>query len=180
MSRHLQKKRNPKFAFGEEVAQKEKIMRDSTTTPDVNDLPDDSLRDAVIARLALESPISTSEIGVTASEGVITLSGYVDNETARHVAETATLEVPGVRGIANELAVKPFSLLTDTDLAKTVLQVLESEPGIDATHITVTVAEGWLTLAGEVAEDAQKWMAEKAVQDLLGVRGVTNEILVRD
>lgn len=153
-------------------------MSTITTKSNLEDNLDDTLREAVIARLSLESQISTSEIGVTASEGVITLSGYVDNEAARHTAEAAAIEVAGVRGIANEIEVKPFSLLTDTDLAKTAIQVLESEPDIDASHIVVTVDNGWITMEGDVTEEFQKWRAEKAIQDLSGVRGVTNHIQV--
>lgn len=153
-------------------------MHNRSNHPEREELSDDKLRDAVLARLAEATQLSTTEIGVTASEGVITLSGYVDDDAARHAAATATLEVTGVRGVANEIEVKPFSLLTDTDLAKTVLQVLESKFGLDAARLTVTVAQGWLTLEGEVEEKAQKAAAENAVQDLFGVRGVVNKIQV--
>jgi osmotically-inducible protein OsmY len=142
----------------------------------LDELSDDQLRNAVIAALDREPQISTTEIGVTASEGVVTLTGYVDTVDASRLAEQAAKQVSGVRGLANELAVKPFTLLTDTDLAKNALQVLESETGLE--RLTVTVDDGWLTLEGEVAQAAQKEGAATLVQDLLGVRGVTNLIQV--
>lgn len=145
-------------------------------TMNIDENPDDQLRNAVIAALDCEPQISTTEIGVTASEGVVTLTGYVDTEEAIQLAENATKRVVGVRGIANELEVKPFSILTDTDIAKNALQVLEGEADLE--RITVSVVDGWLTLEGHVAQEAQRWLADKAVQDLLGVRGVTNQIQV--
>lgn len=154
-------------------------MSNRPITSNPEDFSDDKLREAVIARLAQEPQISTSEIGTIASEGVVTLSGYVDDEIARQVAEDATLEVPGVRGVANELEIKPFSLLTDTDLAKTALQVLDSDPELGTAAVTIAVADGWLTLEGVVATAAQKEAAENAVKDLFGVRGVTNQIQIR-
>ena len=89
------------------------------------------------------------------------------------------MQVSGVRGLANELEIKPFTILTDTDLAKTFLHALESEHGLNAQMISIVVDDGWLTLEGKVAEEKQKLNAEKTVRDLSGIRGVTNKIFVK-
>jgi osmotically-inducible protein OsmY len=43
----------------------------------------------------------------------------------------------------------------------------------------VTVSDGWITLDGAVAWRFQKSAAERAVRHLMGVRGVTNKIVVQ-
>ena len=154
-------------------------MQESKIKAEPEENEDESLRDKVIAKLTQEPQIGASEIGVTASERVITLSGYADTETEKQLAETIAMQVSGVRGLANELEIKPFTILTDTDLAKTVLHALESEHALDAKGISIVVDDGWLTLEGEVAEEKQKLNAEKTVRDLSGIRGVTNQILVK-
>ena len=154
-------------------------MQESKMQAEPEENEDKRLRDKVIERLAQEAQIGASEIGVTASEGVVTLSGYADTESEMQPAETIAMQVSGVRGLANELKIKPFTILTDTDLAKIILHALESEHGIDAQMISIVVDNGWLTMEGEVVEEEQKLNAEKTVQDLSGVRGVTNKILVK-
>jgi hypothetical protein len=44
--------------------------------------------------------------------------------------------------------------------------------------IKVAVKNGWLTLTGEVADEAEKEAAEKAVLYIRGVRGIRNYITV--
>ncbi len=154
-------------------------MQESKMQAEPEENEDEKLRDKVIERLAQEAQIGASEIGVTASESVITLSGYVDTETEKQLAETIAMQVSGVRGLANELEIKPFTILTDTDLAKTILHALESEHGLNAQMISIVVDDGWLTLEGKVAEEKQKLNAEKTVRDLSGIRGVTNKIFVK-
>ena len=45
--------------------------------------------------------------------------------------------------------------------------------------MTVKVEHGWLTLEGEVAARYQKDAAEEAVRGLLGVNGVSNQIVIK-
>jgi osmotically-inducible protein OsmY len=94
-------------------------------------------------------------------------------------AEKAAKLVRGVRGIANDLVVRPFSQPTDTDIVKTALHTLESDVRVPADKVIVTVNEGIVTLEGEVEWPHQKDAAEAALEHLLGVRGILNEITVK-
>jgi osmotically-inducible protein OsmY len=60
-----------------------------------------------------------------------------------------------------------------------VLDELEFEPKIDAADIGVAVEKGVVTLTGHVANYAQKFATQQAVQRLRGVRAVADEIEVR-
>jgi osmotically-inducible protein OsmY len=46
-------------------------------------------------------------------------------------------------------------------------------------RVTVTVKDGWITLAGTLDWQYQKDAAARAVRDLTGVKGVTNDIRVQ-
>jgi osmotically-inducible protein OsmY len=140
---------------------------------------DHQLREAVMTQLDWEPEAQVTDIGVSVSEGVVTLTGFVNTYSEKLAAEKAVKLVRGVRGIANDLVVRPFSQPTDTDIVKTALHTLESDVRIPADKVIVTVNEGIVTLEGEVEWPHQKNAAEAALEHLLGVRGILNEITVK-
>ncbi len=140
---------------------------------------DHQLREAVMTQLDWEPEAPATDIGVSVSEGVVTLTGFVNTYSEKLAAEKAVKRARGVRGIANDLVVRPFSQPTDTDIVKTALHTLESDVRIPADKVIVTVNEGIVTLEGEVEWPHQKNAAEAALEHLLGVRGILNEITVK-
>ncbi len=68
---------------------------------------------------------------------------------------------------------------TDAELKTAVTQELEWVPGIDATHVGVSVTDGAVTLSGEVGSYPEKLQAAKAAQRVRGVVGLAQEIVVR-
>jgi osmotically-inducible protein OsmY len=83
-----------------------------------------------------------------------------------------------VRAVANDIEVHPIGSMkrTDTDLAQAVLRALEWDIAVPHEKIKARVANGWVTLEGDVALQFQRAAAENALRRLSGVRGVTNEI----
>jgi len=67
---------------------------------------------------------------------------------------------------------------SDRELQIDVLDELRWEPGVNATHIGVTVKDGVVTLEGTVDSFAEKWAAEKAVKRLPGVKALAFELKV--
>jgi osmotically-inducible protein OsmY len=67
---------------------------------------DDQLTDAV--RLAVEKDpfINAAKTRVTSKDGIVTLEGFVPNETMRRMAERDAWYVLGVREVVNKIAVK--------------------------------------------------------------------------
>ncbi len=64
-------------------------------------------------------------------------------------------------------------------LKQDVERELNWEPGVCATEIGVIVIDGVVTLTGYVETLPEKWMAERAVRRVPGVKEITNEIDVR-
>jgi osmotically-inducible protein OsmY len=67
-------------------------------------------------------------------------------------------------------------MLSDADICENAAYALHFEV---ASHlIRVAVKNGWLTLTGEVADEAEKEASEKTVLYIRGVRGLRNYITV--
>jgi osmotically-inducible protein OsmY len=111
---------------------------------------------------------------------VVTLRGDVGSFAEKAAAGRVALRVYGVRAVANDLVVHLAreTERTDTDLAQAALAALDWTSTIPNGHISVAVADGWLTLHGAVDWQYQKEAAARAVRDLRGVKGVANVVTV--
>lgn len=135
----------------------------------------------VLDELDWDPRIPMSSIGVTVKDGVVTLFGQVESYSQRHAAEQAAFRVLGVHAVANELTVRLPSLAerTDSDLAAAAMQALVWDAQIPTEALDLTVSRGWVTLKGTVPWGYQRTEAEHVIQRLAGVRGISNQILVR-
>ncbi|MBL8677084.1 MAG: BON domain-containing protein [Alphaproteobacteria bacterium] len=69
---------------------------------------------------------------------------------------------------------------TDKELSKEIASLLKSDPGLDATHITVTVKNGVVTLSGTVRTFTAKWMAKEAIKHISGIKHIKEELGVSE
>jgi osmotically-inducible protein OsmY len=141
---------------------------------------DESIRSDVLFELKWDPKIgSSSDIAVAVKDGVVTLSGFVRSYWDKDAAEQAVKRVYGVRGVANDIEVKPSSTRTDPEIARDAVHEMESHVSIPSDQIKVTVKNGWVTLEGSVDWQYQKTLAESAMKKLRGVLGIFNNIEVK-
>jgi len=129
-----------------------------------------------------EPLLSVAEIGVTAKDGVITLTGTVDSYWKKTEAEDAAKNVAGVKAVVEKIEIKFANnsfKKDDNDIAKEVLTAYQWNVEVPRDKVKVKVEKGWVTLEGEVEWNFQKEAAKDAVRDLLGVVGVTNNIKIK-
>eukprot|EP01098_Paradermamoeba_levis_P015926 TRINITY_DN8358_c0_g1_i2.p2 TRINITY_DN8358_c0_g1~~TRINITY_DN8358_c0_g1_i2.p2 ORF type:complete len:224 (-),score=27.56 TRINITY_DN8358_c0_g1_i2:2870-3541(-) len=128
-----------------------------------------------------EPLMHAAEIGVTAKDGVVTLTGVVDSYTKKLEAENAAKRVIGVKALVEEIEIHfPNSWTkTDAEIASEVLTALQSNGSIPKDKVTVKVENGWVTLEGELPWNYQKEAAKTAVHYLTGVKGVSNNITIK-
>jgi osmotically-inducible protein OsmY len=129
-----------------------------------------------------EPLLSAAEIGVTAKEGVITLTGTVDSYWKKTEAEEAAKNVAGVKAVVEKIEIKfvgHSSKKDDNDIAREVLNAYQFNVEVPGDKVKVKVEKGWVTLEGELEWNFQKDAAKAAVRDLLGVVGVTNNITIK-
>lgn len=67
----------------------------------------------------------------------------------------------------------------DRQLRKNVIDELDCEPGLGSARVGVAVQNGVVTLTGHVSGTTQKWMIERAVWRVSGVRAIAQEVAVR-
>jgi len=131
--------------------------------------------------LRWEPLLQTAEIGVIAKDGVITLTGEVDSYGKQLGAEHAAKSVAGVDAVFTKIEIKFGSKynLTDSDIATNALKALSLNTSVPKKKVTVEVEKGYITLDGEVTWNYQKEAALNAVNLLIGVSGVSNNITIK-
>jgi osmotically-inducible protein OsmY len=124
---------------------------------------------------------SATQIGVAVHDGVVTLSGQVETHSKKLAAERAAQRVIGVKVVAVDLEVKLLKdrVRGDTDIAEAVKNALKWHSLVNEDLVKIKVDNGWVYLSGTAEWEYQKKAAQFAVQDLIGVRGVTNDITVK-
>ena len=142
---------------------------------------DRQLQQDVLAELNWEPAVTAAHIGVTASAGVVTLSGHVDSYAGKVAAEQAARRVKGVKAVAEEIEVRlPFDVeRSDDEIAAAAIDRLAWNVSLPRDSIKVRVEHGWVTLTGEVAWGYQKAAVEEDIRPLLGVVGVSNQTTIK-
>jgi osmotically-inducible protein OsmY len=142
---------------------------------------DQEIQKSVLEELRWDARVQPNEIGVSAKDGVVTLTGFVDSYLKKWAAEEAAHKVKGVIAVANDIEVKlpGTSERTDADIAAAVVRALEWDAFVPTDKVEVTVSKGWVTLDGELEYQYQKEEAERAARRITGVRGVTNLIRIK-
>src|SRR3989338_3960102 len=84
------------------------------------------LQKVVMEELQWQPTLKPSKIGVSVSNGVVTLSGMVDNYGQKRDAENAVLGVEGIKAIADDLEVSLHqeNVRTDTEIAEAAINTL--------------------------------------------------------
>lgn len=141
-------------------------------------MDDKQLRQNVIDELEFEPSIDAASIGVAAEHGVVTLSGHVTSYPQKMAAERAVWRVRGVKGLAQNVDVRlpGHKRRADDEIAQRAVNILAWNTQVPNGAVKVRVADGWVTLSGEVSWNHQRTAAEAAVRELSGVFGVFNQI----
>lgn len=135
----------------------------------------------VIEQLKWEPFLNAAQIGVAVKNGIVTLSGQVDAYSKKVLAEKTAKKVSGVKAIAEDIQVgiSPAYKKSDTEIAEAVVNALKWHTMIPEDKIKVSVDEGNVKLEGDVEWEYQRNQAKTAIENLIGVRFVTNLIAVK-
>jgi osmotically-inducible protein OsmY len=142
---------------------------------------DGELKQAVLAELTWEPSVTVAHIGVTAKNGVVTLTGHVQNYLEKRAAEVAAGRVKGVKAVAEELEVRLAYGLNraDDEIAAAAVDRLSWNVSVPRDAVKVKVEKGWVTLTGQVDWHYQHDSATRDISQLAGVVGVSNNITMK-
>lgn len=141
----------------------------------------EELQAAVEESIKWEYLLNAAEIGVTAKDGIVTLTGVVDSFTKKYEAENAAKSVSGVKVVVEKIEVQigRHDKATDNDIANEILNSFKYHSDIPEERIKVRVEDGWVTLEGDLEHYYHKDSAYKAVVHLFGVTGITNNLVIK-
>ena len=120
-------------------------------------------------------------VKVKARDGIVTLTGVVEDKDDRALAADTVENLPGVVAVKNEIVVKPsHPEHSDSWMALKIRGRLLVKGNVSATATDVAVKDGVVTLTGTADSAAQKELTAAYVADIVGVKSVNNELVVKD
>lgn len=139
------------------------------------------LRRAITQELAVDPRFDASAVDVAVDDRVVTLTGHVPSYMDKWAIQHAVLGLKGVRGASFNLEVKcPVDCsVADGEIALRANQRLNSNSAVPPHAISIAVDKGWVTLSGTVDWQFQRALAERDIELLAGVTGITNNIALR-
>jgi osmotically-inducible protein OsmY len=142
---------------------------------------DSDIKRDVEAELKWDPDIDPTDIGVAVKSGVVTLTGFARSYSQKYQAESDAKRVLGVRGLANDIAVRlpADSQRPDPEIARDAVEALKAELPYSSANMKVIVKDGWLSLEGSAEWNYQRTRAEEAVRRIKGIKGVSNLIVLK-
>lgn len=151
---------------------------------------DAEIRADVEERLRWDVRLSTVPLAVSVEDGIVHLSGTVASAAQKRWARWKSW-VTGVQGVVVEgVTVAPWRddddwrkkrepQVDDAAIQDAIADALLYDPRVSTFNVTADVADGWVTLRGQVPALSSKQAAERLARHTVGVTGVINRIRVR-
>lgn len=128
--------------------------------------------------LLWEPGLTGADISAEVHNGKVTLTGKVSSYSKKALAEKVVKRIAGVKAINNELRIVQLRSIkhSDLEIEKAIREIFKWSSTVDQTKVNALVKNGWVTLEGEVDNGYQKAKAERLIEDLEGVKGITNDL----
>ncbi|WJG11031.1 BON domain-containing protein [Aliiglaciecola sp. LCG003] len=137
--------------------------------------------------LLLNGNLDSFDINTDVKNGKVTLTGKVDSEVDKALAEELIANLDGVKSVDNMLTVvnedreedsSAMQTLKDTKIETVVKTKLLFESEVRGRTIEVEVKNGAVTLTGNVDSDAAKDLAGAIAKNTNDVKNVVNKLKV--
>ena len=137
---------------------------------------DTDIAQSVLSALKWNTLVPEDKITVSVSNGWVTLKGRVDWQYQRSTAESVVRDLIGVRGVTNSISVEPH--VSAADVKTKIEAALKRSAEVDARRINVAVADGRVTLTGNVHAWFERDEARRAAWSAPGVKNVEDRLAV--
>jgi osmotically-inducible protein OsmY len=145
---------------------------DWTKLPDF--ATDWDIKQAVTEQLITDPRLRAAQRSVTVhvQDQVVTLRGYVADQSEAEEVARVVRSVPGVMQVDRKL-------ITDDDLASAVTDAIRSDPGTRAADVQVSAHHGTVDISGVVPDPATARRIESVASQVPGVQVVHNMVSIR-
>ncbi len=137
---------------------------------------DDEIKKAVEDAFLHDPRVLSFNPNVSVNNGVVTLSGIVNNLRAKRAAESDAQNMVGVLLVKNNLKVRPDNVPSDSDLIARVENALGRNAEVDRYDINVAAWKGKVYLNGIVDSYYEMYRAEDVASNVKGVKEVVNNL----
>lgn len=137
---------------------------------------DDEIARRAIAAMAFDAMLPPDGLQVRVSKGWVTISGEVDWQYQRSVAEADIRKLRGVVGISNIITLRARPVVADVE--QRIRDALRRDATIDADGIEVRVLGDKVTLEGKVDCWRDRELVERTVWAAPGVHAVEDHLRV--
>ncbi|NIR46885.1 BON domain-containing protein [candidate division KSB1 bacterium] len=141
------------------------------------ELKDKEITVAIETELMHDDSVPSNLIDVRTNDGIVTLSGAVDNLLIKERAEKITQTIKGVRSVINTVKVIPV-VRSDDEIRQDVHKALLKDPATEAYEIKAHVNDGIVKLTGTVDSWQERKLCEKVAKGIKGVKEIQNEIAI--
>jgi hyperosmotically inducible protein len=137
---------------------------------------EDAAQDSYNFRTVLDHQVT-----VRANDGIVTLTGAVQDTDQKALAEDTVKNLPGVFSVRNNLTLKSdYPEHSDAWIAFKLRGRLLVMANVSAVNTAIAVRDGVITLGGTADNLAQKELTEVYAKEIVGVKSVKNDIVVQN
>jgi osmotically-inducible protein OsmY len=141
---------------------------------------DRKIEDAAKASYTYRTVLSDT-VKVRADDGIVTLTGTVQDKDDKTLAADTVENLPGVTSVKNEIVIKDAPAEhSDAWIALKIRSRLLVKSNVSATATKVAVQDGVVTLSGTAENIAQKELTAVYAAEIDWVKSVRNEMVVSD
>ena len=124
--------------------------------------------------------LKDDSIKVESTDGVVTLTGTVAEDSHKSLAENTVSSLPGVKSVDDQLKVSGEQPAEHSDawITTKVKTALLFHRNVSATGTTVYTKDGVVTLQGVADSSAQKELTTEYAKDIDNVKSVDNQMTI--
>jgi osmotically-inducible protein OsmY len=137
---------------------------------------DTDIAQAAINALGWKASVPDERVKASVSQGWVTLDGEVDWHYQKFSAEEAVRHLLGVRGVINQIIIKPR--VSAADVKSLIEAAFRRSADLDAKKVRVEAHDGKVTLRGDVRSWAERQVASWTAWSAPGVTEVEDLITV--
>lgn len=144
--------------------------------PGLSERTDSDIAQAAVNALEWNAWVPHGQLTLAVHQGWLTLRGQVERQYQKIAAEEAVRNLFGVKGVTNEITVRPQ--VTRADVAPQIEAAFRRSAQLDAQRIRVETHGGKVSLFGNVHSWLERQEAERMAWGAPGIFAVENNITV--
>jgi osmotically-inducible protein OsmY len=138
------------------------------------ELDDADIADAIEDQYLFDHAVNSNKVDVVVNNGIVELTGEVNNIKAKERATNIAQLVKGVRSVSNRIEVDPPVVLSDEEIENKVRSALLNDPATELYEIVVNVHDNIVAISGTVDSYQEKQLAANVAKSVQGVVGLEN------